>query len=72
MKIVADLEGRSTAFDLSGPEERPEPMPPGGTELTLALERFLRWSSNTTGWAPNASPLPPAETERLRALGYLR
>jgi hypothetical protein len=72
MKIVADLEGRSTAFDLSGPEERPAPMPQAGSELTLALERFRRWSGNMTGWGSNASPLSPAETERLRALGYLR
>jgi arylsulfatase A-like enzyme len=71
MKIVRDLEGRSLAYDVTGPEERLVAMPDQDSPLVAALDRFRAWmermpSTRTVG------PLTPAEIERLRALGYIQ
>lgn len=70
-KIVRDLEGRITAYDTTGLEERVVPLSLVDGKLMPALDRFQSWLSRR-GSSRTVGPLSPAEIERLRALGYIQ
>jgi arylsulfatase A-like enzyme len=69
-KVVLDLEGRSVAYDLSGPEERRIQALSPESPLLAALHRFQSWSERPS--TRTVGPLSPEQIERLGAVGYLR
>jgi arylsulfatase A-like enzyme len=70
-KIVRDLEGRLSVFDLSGTEEQPVSAAGVPATLQAALDRFHDWTSAARS-ARTLGPLFAAERERLRSLGYIQ
>lgn len=70
-KVVRNLEGAFTAYDVTGTEERPVVAPDPASRLAMALDAFRSWAGHKRS-APTVGPLSPAERERLRALGYIQ